>query len=121
MKKMNVTNNQAAFEYVIYMIGSSYFRSATCKANEKAGNLKIYYKETKSDTQYLMEETVIKYMDALERKLTKEFFDDDVQVFFKPMADGTTRVCFQGEKSALFLNGAYTGKKTDIYCVVGTK
>lgn len=121
MKKMNVSNNQAAFEYAIYMIASSYFDKATCKANDKLGNLMIYYRETKVETQYVMEEVVDTFMKALVRKLPKEFFQDEVHVSFKPMEDGTTRICFQGERSALFLNGAYAGKGTKIYSVIGTK
>jgi len=55
MVKMNFTNNQAAFEYAMYMMLGSYFRKASCKNKlmEKKALKKIFLKMNESRNDWI--------------------------------------------------------------------
>lgn len=115
MKMINSTNSQAAFEYALYMIASSYFKSARCKSGLQEKKLLLHYKETKPDTQYKMEDVCIRFMDDLVRRVPSKFFDRDVTVHLVGHEDaGVTELYFTNSKYVLRLKGIYKGGKTKI-------
>lgn len=116
MVKMKFTNNQTAFEYALYMIASSYFKSADCKNKILERNMLLQYKEQKLDWQYQMEEICINYMNKLSKSLPISLAEHEVQVLLSRDEKGIVEVVLKGDDFLLILNGIYAGKGSSIRC-----
>lgn len=120
MAKMNLTNNQTAFEYALYMIASSYFDKTVCQSIIQERKMFVQYKQQKFEKQYHMEDICIRYMDELQKKLPEWFFEKQMIVRLV-VKNGFTVVTFQNRKGVLELWGAYKGNKTNIHARVWMK
>ncbi len=108
MERINLTNDQAAFEYVLYMIAASYFDKATCVTGLTERNLLLHYKEQKANTQFDMENYCIKFMDLFEKRLGKQFFARRVNVRLIREKEGRPiSVIFSGDDMELKLSATY--------------
>lgn len=116
MVKMSFTNNQTAFEYALYMIATSYFRSAVCKNKLLEQNMLLQYKEQKLEKQYQMEEICIRYMDRLIKSLPIATEEQDVQVQLKRNKNNKTVLIIKGINYRLVFVGEYSGKSSKIRC-----
>lgn len=120
--KMNLTNNQEAFEYVIYMIAGSYFKSTKCVRPLLEKKLHLRYNEQKSDNQYMMEETCDRYMKKeVIKNLPADFEDWDMVVTFKEKENAPTEIIFGNGEYKLSFLGIYSGKKSKINCKITKK
>ena len=113
MKKLNITSNQSAFEYALYMIAASYFTSARCVTGMKEKQLLISYKEQKLDNQYFMEECCINYMNGITKKLPIWFFNQNMDARLCGRANNTyTEIVFSNENYLVRFRCIYAGKKS---------
>ena len=112
MKKMNLTNNQKAFEYAVYMIASSYFKTCKCKSKILEKNLFLQYQEQKINSQYEMEEICICFMEELSQKLPKDFFEQDMEVHFIRREKTPLEILFKNEKYIMSFSGRYAAKNS---------
>ncbi len=121
MEKLNIANNQAAFEYVLYMIASSYFAKATCTTGFTERNLLLHYKEQKMKAQYEMEEYCIGFMDKFEKRLGRDFFGGDAAVrLVREKEDRPVSIIFTREDKELSLVPSFRGRHSVIrYSVKG--
>jgi len=116
MVKMKFTDNQKAFEYVLYMIAASYFDKAVCRTKLTERNMLLQYKEQKLDNQYKMEETCIKYMEGLVKRLPKKFFSQTMNVRLRRHSDADlTEILFENDACSVSFYGVYEGKRSRIY------
>ena len=119
MVKMNFTNNQTVFEYVIYMMLGSYFDKAVCKNRNLERNLYVQYLEQKERSQIQMENICIKYVEKkMLPHLPEKFWEQEVEVRFCPTdMDGVKEVQFHGKDFVLRVGGIYRGKReTKLHC-----
>lgn len=114
MMKMNLTNNQTAFTYALYMIASSYFDKTVCKNTLVERNMLLQYKEQRLNNQYEMEDICIAYMDGLKKKLPKSFFEQNMTVHFRKNGNRITELLFVNRQYILEICGIYKGKKSVI-------
>ena len=122
MVKMKFTDNQTAFEYVLYMIAASYFNKTVCKTKLMEQNLLLQYKEQKPDNQYKMEETCIKYMDGLAKRLPKKFFSQNMDVRLRRHTGSElTEIFFENRRCSVSFYGVYAGKRSKIYYKITVK
>jgi len=85
MVKMNFTNNQAAFEYAMYMMLGSYFRKASCKNKLMEKKLYVQYLEQKEKKQIELEDICLRFIHKeLLSHLPETFWERDVEVRFRP-------------------------------------
>ena len=63
MLKMNFTNNQTAFEYVMYMMLGSYFNKTNCKNYLLKKKMRLMYWEQKEKSQIEMEKICIRFVE----------------------------------------------------------
>lgn len=117
MQKMNFTTKQAAFDYALYMIASSYFDKTVCKSKLIERNMVVQYKEQKTDIQYKMEDICIKFMDSLEQKLPVGFFRQEMTVRLRrEKAGAPTEIIFENGRFTLSFYGICVGKKYKVDC-----
>ena len=121
MMKMNLTNNQTAFTYALYMIASSYFDKAVCRNPLQERNMLLQYKEQKLSNQYDMEDLCIAYMDELQKKLPESFFKQNMTVHFRKNGNRITELLFVNRQCILEIYGVYKGKKSVIDCRLWVK
>lgn len=114
MLKTNFTNNQRAFEYVLYMIAASYFEKAVCMSKQVEQNFLLQYKEQKVNKQYQMEDICIKFMEELVKKVPSDFFGGTVKVKLHRTKSGLTEIMFWNKKNIIVFQAIYEGKKTKI-------
>lgn len=97
-QKMNFTNNQTAFEYAIYMMVGSYFDKAVCTSNLQEKNMYLQYKEQKRESQYLMEDICLDYLEKnLINLVPSDFWNEKVGVrFVQHKEDAHREVQFLG-------------------------
>lgn len=117
--------NQAAMEYAMYMISSSYFEKVICpKSKMYEKTLFLYYKEEKNQTQYLMEDLCIKYMDEFVKKtLPDKIWKQCVEVHLvKDDKVKITNIIFVGKYFTLKLIPQIRGgQKVNITCIYKEK
>ncbi len=112
---MNVTNNQTAFEYALYMIAASYFNKVTCNSLINEKYMLLQYKEQKLDKQYQMEETCIRYMDELKKKFPKDFFQQNMNAKIRRHGKAApTDIFFANDQYVIRFRGIYAGRKPQI-------
>ena len=114
MVKMNLTNNQTAFEYALYMIAASYFDKAVCMSYFTEKSMLLQYKEQKLDKQYQMEDVCIRFMDGVAEALPEKFFKQNMQVRLNKKEGAPTEIRFENEDYTLCCIGNYAGKKSKI-------
>ncbi len=108
MDRINLTSDQAAFEYVLYMIAASYFEKATCVTDLTERKLLLHYKDQKENAQLNMESYCIRFMEGFEDRLGKNFFAKDVRVrLIREKEDRPISVIFTGEDMELKLSALY--------------
>ncbi len=108
MDRINPTNDQAAFEYTLYMIASSYFDKATCITDLTERNLLLHYKEQKESAQLNMEDYCIRFMECFEDRLGENFFAKEVNVrLIREKEDRPISVIFTGKDMELKLSALY--------------
>ncbi len=67
MLKINVKNPNTAqyqLEYVMYMMLSSYYRKARCLSKRMEQKLYLYYMDLTKEKQYILEDNVIRCIEA---------------------------------------------------------
>ena len=121
MMKMNFTNNQTAFEYVLYMIAASYFNKTVCLSEITERNMLLQYKEQPVNKQYRMEDICIDYMDKLIEKLPKKIFDRNMDVKLNILDTGMTEILFMDDESIVAFRGIYAGKQSQIQYQIWSK
>lgn len=112
MVKMNFTNNQAAFEYAMYMMLGSYFRKASCKNKLMEKKLYVQYLEQKEKKQIELEDICLRFIHKeLLSHLPETFWERDVEVRFRPTKlKGLQEVQFKSPDYILRVSGIYQGK-----------
>ena len=103
-------NKQLSFEYAMYMVFGSYFKSTKCSSSTREISMRINYIETKESLQYEMEDICDVYADKVFSGLHRPFHREDVIVSFVPRSDGRQEVDFWGKGFVLRLIGNYSGK-----------
>ncbi|MCQ2517346.1 MAG: hypothetical protein MJ119_01155 [Lachnospiraceae bacterium] len=112
MMKMNLTDNQNAFDYALYMITSSYYADCTCKSTILENKLCVQYHEQKTENQYYMEEQCI---NDIEKELMGTIPDDGWEESaeahtVRREGDEAASIRFLGKTYALYIKGVYKGK-----------
>ncbi len=119
MQTINTTNkqvtNQQAYEYALYMIATSYFRSAKCLSKRLEKRLLMEYKELKLQKQYEMEQSCISYMNSLKKQLPHKVFAGDVVVRMVRLNPYRTGLEIRGDHFVLELFGIYRGKRSECF------
>ncbi len=112
MVKMNFTNNQTAFEYVIYMMLGSYFNKTNCKNYLLEKKMRLMYWEQKEKRQIEMERICIRFVEnELLPELPKYIWSQNVEVKFSPTKfKGYQDIEFRGEDFLLRVRAIYRGK-----------
>lgn len=112
MVKMNFTNNQTAFEYVIYMMLGSYFNKTNCKNYLLEKKMRLMYWEQKEKSQIEMERICIRFVEnELLPELPKYIWSQYVEVKFSPTKfKGYQDIEFRGEDFLLRVRAIYRGK-----------
>lgn len=124
MMKMNLTDNQNAFDYALYMIASSYFTECVCKSEIIERKLCVQYHEQKSENQYAMEDLCINYIEKeLMKIIPEEVWNEKVEAHIvKHDGDKCASIRFMGENYALYIKGIYKGKvRPDFSYTVGKR
>lgn len=113
MAKMNIVDNQSAFEYVLYMMLGSYFKKAVCSNKLFERKLHMQYLQQKEKQQVLMEEICIRLVEnELMPQLPEEFWEQKMKVRFVPTSvTGMREIQFIGAEYALRVSGVFRGKK----------
>lgn len=114
MRKKVEMNNQAALDYVLYMIAGSYFKKASCERSQyQERRLFMEYFQEAKENQYLMEELCITYMEkALMKKLPQEIWEQEVTAHLVKLPDmRNTCVIFKGESFRLELTARKTSSR----------
>ncbi len=115
MKTSLTVNNQAAFEYVLYMIASSYFENANCVTGATESKLRLNYREQKANSQYRMEEFCISFMDRFAERIGTDMFRRNVEVrLVRLREDRPVSVIFSGEGFRMTLTPEYLGNGSRI-------
>ena len=69
-----------------------------------------------------MEETCIKYMDGLTKRLPKRFFLQDMDVRLRRhTGSDLTEIFFENDRCSVSLYGVYAGKRSRIYYKIAVK
>lgn len=112
MVKMNFTDNQTAFEYVMYMMFGSYFDKAVCKNKWQEKKMFVQYLEQKEKKQIQMEDICIRFIERkLMSQLPKELWNQQVEVKIVPTKiKGLREIQFQGPEYTLRVCAIYKGK-----------
>lgn len=118
MVKMSFTNNQVAFDYVVYMMLGSYFTKTICKNHLLERKMRIQYLEQKTDRQYKMEDMCLEYIEKqLLPTIPEEVWQEKMEVHFYPQSkEKNTKICFVGPNYLLQAETTYNGKKSEISC-----
>ena len=122
MEKNNFTaDNQAAFEYVLYMIASSYFESAKCSTGAAERSLLLNYKEQKAVSQYMMEDFCISFMDKFAERIGADLFRREVEArLIRERQDRPVSIIFSGKGFRMSFCPIYSGKRSIIRYSVET-
>ena len=113
MAKMNFISSQPAFEYCMYMMLGSYFRSTKCLAPLQEKKLRFQYQSQKVENQYQMEDICLRLIKKnLLPKLPMNIGmkDMEVQLIGHPIT-GRTEIRMQCPQYILRVMCDYRGKK----------
>ena len=115
MVKMQLTDNQTAFEYAIYMIVGSYFNKTSCKNVLQERKMRLQYCEQKLDKQYKMEDMCIAYVEQeLRNKIPSRVWDEKVMTrLIVNKERGMTEIRFISHEYILCISGIYRGKNSE--------
>ena len=113
MVKMSFTNNQTAFEYVVYMMFGSYFDKAVCKNKLLEKKMYVHYLEQKERNQIQMENLCIHFIEKkLMKKVPEALWNQQVEVRFAPTGvEGLRDIQFHGSEYILRVSAIYRGKR----------
>ncbi len=113
MVKLNFTDNQTAFEYVVYMMVGSYFDKAVCKNKLLEKKMYVQYIEQKERNQIQMEDICIRFIEKeLMNHLPEQIWGQQVEVKFRPKdIKGQMDIQFHGPDYILCINAKYQGKR----------
>lgn len=113
MAKMNLISSQPAFEYCMYMMLSSYFRSTKCLAPLQEKKLKFQYQSQKAENQYQMEDICIRLIEKnILPKVPMNLWINDMEVQLIGKSDsGRTEIRMQCPQYILRVMCDYRGKK----------
>lgn len=125
MLKVEKTNAEKAkemqrvFEYCVYMMVGSYFKSARCKSYHLETQLLLYYKEYGVRKAYGLEERVLR---LIERQvlpvIPKEYLDSDAEVkLIRNEEQDVTVMVVTVQDEQLLVYGKYNGKESEIRAV----
>ena len=103
-------NQQESFEYAIYSVFGSYFRSTSCANATKETCMRINYLETAEKLQYEMEDICEAYAEAIFGELPRDLRKEPVKVLMIKRPDKRTEIRFLGRGFTLRLIGNYAGK-----------
>lgn len=123
MVKMCFTNNQTAFEYALYEIATSYFKGSVCTGADKdrEKRMAVHFREQKVNKQCLMEDTCIRFMNDLKKKIPAKLLNKEVTVKFRSEPNGFTRIFFLVGKIVLQFDCTYSGADSKIQCIFWKK
>lgn len=113
MMKMNLTNDQAALEYALYMIVGSYFpKTIREKSKFQEQKLFLYYQEQKRENQYFLEEQCIRYAEhTLLPMIPEKIWEQKVEVHFRRVKGAKRCICFKGKDFVLAVSAEYKGRR----------
>lgn len=116
MIKMRFTDNQTAFEYAAYVIASSYFKKVHCASKLTEQKMRLQFCEQKTNAQYRMESTCIKYMDRICEKLPKKFFEQEMVVHLRKNDEGYFDIVFSDGRYEACFKAKYAGNESRLTC-----
>lgn len=116
MIKMRFTDNQTAFEYAAYVIASSYFKKAQCASKLTEQKMRLQFYEQKTNAQYSMESTCIRYMDRICEKLPKKFLEQEMTVRLRKNDVGHFDIVFTDGKYEACFKAVYAGRNSRLTC-----
>ena len=118
VKKVTKTDDQTAFEYILYMIADSYFDKTECTNSALERKMRSRYWGMKPETQYRAEALCDAYVrEKLLSTLPEAFRKDRVQVRLIPYARcARYEIRFESWEYILRLRGEYKGRKSKISC-----
>ena len=113
MMKMNLTNDQAALEYALYMIVGSCFKKTICERSKfQERKLFLHYQEQKREIQYVLEDQCIRYTEEVLMPMLPESVGEmEAEVHFRKMKDGRTCICFRNSALVIAVTAEYRGRK----------
>ena len=113
MMKMNFTNNQVAFDYVLYMIVGSYFDKTTCdRAQLQEKKMFLQYKEQKLNNQFAMEDACIVFAEQeLLPNIPEKFWEQQAEVRIRKRTEDGSLISFEGKDFRLICQVELSGKR----------
>ena len=108
-------DNQRAWDYVMYMMLTSYFDETNCLTQFWEKKLSLNYRAMKNQDQYAAEDKCIKVIeDEILPKLPEEFVNSavDVKLMIDEKLDVTVMIV-SNDKYELMVSYKYDVKKTD--------
>lgn len=108
-------DNQRAWDYVMYMMLTSYFDETNCLTQFWEKKLSLNYRAMKKQDQYAAEDKCIKVIeDEILPKLPEEFINSavDVKLMIDEKLDVTVMIV-SNDKYELMVSYKYDVKKTD--------
>ncbi len=107
---------QRVFEYCMYMMLGSYFKSTHCKSNHLETQLLLYYKEYGLKKVYGLEERVLR---LIEREVLpvvpKEYLSCDAKIkLIRNEKHDVTVVVLTVQDAQLLVCGKYNGKESKV-------
>ena len=109
------TEQQAAMDYIVYMIIGSYFAEARAKSPWRERGMRLKYCLLGQKRQYELEEKCDRYFDAvLSDRLPADFLDGKAEVSFCRPRDGRgSSVVFSDGFRRLEITSQYGGRRRD--------
>ena len=97
-KKLNITRNQMAFSYALYMMAGSYFRKTVCVNPVLETKMRLSYAEEKIDTQVDTETLCISFMEeTLLPVMPQALWQEMMEVYmYVDERKGRMELCFVG-------------------------
>ena len=106
-KKMK---RQMVADYIVYMMVGSYFAKTICPSKIREKRMFMYYKDTKEDIQYELEEKCINFVEKkMMKNLPQEIWNERVMVTLKSnvAVPGKTDIIFSGNGWELKISNDY--------------
>lgn len=118
-------DQQKAFDYIIYMMVGSYFKTAKAASSSVESSRRLLYMLLGSTAQIRLEEQCeIYFLKEVLPRLPKGFLDTDVRVYFDSTGNGRyTSVVFEGNGRFLRIASQYGGirRKPRFWCWAGVR
>ena len=115
-KKRNITKNQMAFSYALYMMAGSYFRKTVCVNPVLETKMRLFYAEDAADTQVDTEKLCISFMEEkLLPVMPDALWQEMMEVhMYVDERSGRTEICFIGADYMLRLFADSVGNRFQI-------